>query len=255
MNATLMRLREVPMARCHAAFGRNERAWRSYLFALLVSLLLTGVPCALATDYSALSFNATVIDKETRKPIEGAVALAIWDLSYYTGHSSGIFNATEAVTDVNGKFHMAGWGPLPVPRGEGGAPRVLDPGQPSIFVFKPGYRIHVRGGDENMSFAGNPFWTGDLVRKVWADGATFELLPIQESEEYMRLFDLDAAMPLWVNCLWVRNPRMTAALVNESNRLHLAFPKYANRLHWTNFENTPADKCGNPKEILGPYLK
>jgi hypothetical protein len=234
---------------------RRMHPWWPYLVITLTMLMPSIVPRALATEYSALPFSATVIDKETGQPIEGAVALAIWQLSYYTGHSSGILNATEAVTGPDGSFHMAGWGPLPVPRDETGAPRVMQTGEPGLYVFKAGYRIYAGNGLHDHSYFGNPLWTGDLVRKVWADGRTFKMMPLQEGEEYLRHFDLESGMPLWVNCLWVKNPRMTAALVNESNRLQLAFPKYRYRLRWTHFENTPADKCGNPRDIIGPYLK
>ena len=116
---------------------------------------------AIATEYSALPFSAKVVDKETGKPIEGAVAYVIWELNYYTGHSGGpVLYTAEAITDSEGVFRMSGWGPLPVPREKVLAPLVLDPNQPGMYVFKGGYQIYAGNGPEDNRYIGNLLWTG-----------------------------------------------------------------------------------------------
>ena len=63
----------------------------------IVLAMLLAVCCspAIATEYSALPFSAKVVDKETQRPVEGAIAITVWSLSYYTGHSGGpILNIT-----------------------------------------------------------------------------------------------------------------------------------------------------------------
>jgi len=218
--------------------------------------LLAFAPCLLATEYSALPFSARVIDQETGQPIEGAVALALWQLDYYTGHGgAGFLNATEAVTGTDGIFHMSGWGPLAVPRSETGAPIVMQTGEPGLYVFKAGYRIYAGNGLQDHSYFGNPLWTGDPVRAVWADSKTISLTRAPDDEKYARIFDAQTGIPLTYKCFWAKNPRMTAALVKESNRLQAAFPGIQYRLGWAHFENAPAGACGNPRDILGPYLK
>jgi hypothetical protein len=226
---------------------------------MLAMALLALAPCSAATEYSSRPFSATVIDKETGRPIEGAVALAVWGLSYYTGHRSGPLNVTEAVTGENGVFHMAGWGPLPVPPGEREVLAILEPGQPGIYIFKAGYglymeRLYPDGRLEDQPYFGKPSWTGDLVRTAWLDGKTLSLTRAAD-DVYARLSGHQTLMWLMLNCYWARNPRMTAALINESNRLQAPLPKIIYPNAWSGFDRLPAYECGSPREVLGPYIR
>lgn len=59
------------------------------------------------------SFKGKVIDEDTNKPIEGAVALAIWTTWMMTpaGEVDDYYDAYETVTDKDGNFFIPGKGP------------------------------------------------------------------------------------------------------------------------------------------------
>lgn len=81
--------------------------------------------------YSAKEIRATVVDEETGRPLEGVVAVAIWQLE-----PSGLqirLQVTEAVTDAQGQFFIPGWGPKPRQWGW------LGHRSPLLILFKHGY--------------------------------------------------------------------------------------------------------------------
>jgi hypothetical protein len=76
--------------------------------------------------------TAIVIDAETGKPIEGAIALAQWyravSLGFGLGGSLALDKAQEAISDKDGKINIDGyWGLYIFSR------------QPGLTVYKPGY--------------------------------------------------------------------------------------------------------------------
>jgi hypothetical protein len=233
---------------------------RAPIRAVLALTLLALPLCANATEYSARPFTATVIDKETGRPLRGAVALTLWKLNFYNGYVAGILNATEAVSGPDGVFHMAAWGPMLVPKSETGAPLVMLAVQPGLYVFKAGYRLYAErteadAGRAEQSHFGDPLWTGDVVRTVWADGKTFSLTRVADTEQYAYLLNLQTLEWLRLDCHWAKNPRMTAAIVSETNRFNALFPKLEHGIGWAHFEREPPDECGSPRDLIGPYLK
>jgi hypothetical protein len=107
----------------------------------LTFILLLGAAinaCSSApSEYSAGPTYATVVDAETKQPVEGAIVVAQWKLhGGMEFHTFRVLVARESTTDASGKFHIEGWGPVPRPR-DG----VLDNADPEILVFKPGYRV------------------------------------------------------------------------------------------------------------------
>lgn len=80
--------------------------------------------------------DSRVIDADTGQPIQGAVVVAYWEMhrGSFAGDSlpCGAANVEEAVTDKNGKFHIAGWGPIH----SSCEMRSFDP---FLYVFKSGY--------------------------------------------------------------------------------------------------------------------
>ena len=98
---------------------------------LLVAVLLSMPMAACATVKGAES-TAIVIDAESGKPIEGAIALAQW----FRAASGGLFEggmlnlekAQEAYSDKDGKVNIDGfWGLF------------FFSGKPRLTVYKPGY--------------------------------------------------------------------------------------------------------------------
>jgi len=176
----------------------------------------------MALSYSAKPITATVLDAETGKPVEGVIVNAYWHLEDQGGHGLGPFNVTEAVTDSNGGFFMPGWGPMEVPQypSQPFLRARLDPNQPWLQLFKHGYKFEMVQGDESTSYLDNPFWTGSPVRESAWDGKVIKIERFQGSDrQYVNhLHGVRVSVPT-TRCWWLKNPRMTAALIREGERL------------------------------------
>jgi hypothetical protein len=81
-------------------------------------------------------YHGRVIDKETKQPIEGAVALSVWyRRTASLGHPSiAYYDAQETLTDKDGNFTIPGTSTFslnPLSR--------ID--EPRFTIFKPGYEV------------------------------------------------------------------------------------------------------------------
>jgi hypothetical protein len=182
----------------------------------LVLLLGTALnACSSApSEYSAGPTYATVVDAETKQPVEGAVVVAQWKLQGgLEFHGIGVFVARESTTDASGKFHIDGWGPLPRPR-EG----VLDHADPQILVFKSGYRV------ANLHNYGAPKERiGLAVRDSAHNGSVIELRKV--NAEFNRGFTADMMSTLLMHsverpgCNWKSIPLTLRAVDLELKAL------------------------------------
>jgi hypothetical protein len=111
------------------------RMVKATLFGLL---LVSGLgACAAPGSYTADNLDARVVDAETKQPIAGVVVVASWTLTRASTMEPsyvGSVKSEEAITDESGRFHLAGWGPIPRPRSG-----ILDVLDPEFVLFKPGY--------------------------------------------------------------------------------------------------------------------
>lgn len=111
---------------------------------MMLSLFLSA--CVTPIRYSAESIEATVVDVETRQPIEGAVVVARWPI--YGGlHPNSVrtFELLETTTDKSGSFYFPAWGPT-MYLGEG---TVMDP---EITIFRSGYGHRIVGESYHTDF-------------------------------------------------------------------------------------------------------
>ena len=93
--------------------------------------------------YFSPETRGRVVDADSGRPIEGVVVVARWDwLSYSPGnlHSPPSYDrageaahVAEAVTDGNGAFKIAAWGPVTKVGGK------IAEGVPRLLAFKSGY--------------------------------------------------------------------------------------------------------------------
>jgi len=137
----------------------------------------------LPDEYTFTEIKGTVIDAETKKPIEGVIVMALWEIEwlgrpgiYYEGGTAKVIHAEEAVTDKDGKYTIPAWGAIKRPKEW--AFRSFDP---SITFFKPGYMLEElnnyfwisswvsRGIKENYTYS--------KVRKSYWDGKIIDLEP------------------------------------------------------------------------------
>lgn len=108
--------------------------------AAIWSLVLRAAICVSVSScgiYSADEITATVVDADTKAPIEGVNVIAYWavrgGINY--GATVGYLNVMETVSDKNGRFHFSRWGPRPnFHLGE------VRQKAPALALFNGGYR-------------------------------------------------------------------------------------------------------------------
>lgn len=237
----------------------NRHKWIIGLTTIaLIGLFYTAFLKATVLSYSGAPFQATVVDKDTAKPIDGVIVAAVWHLETRGGRGAGFLNVTEAITEANGSFQMSGWGPLEVKRTleSGMLPPRLAPEQPWLILFKPGYRIGtVEGEGTTTSYLNDRHWTGEPVRMSYWNGKTIKLERfVGDDLAYQRELS-NSKWPPRGDCLWTKTPRMTAALIKETERLNRTTGQHESPTLSSIRETDAGKYCGSPTAILGPLLK
>jgi hypothetical protein len=156
----------------------------SALTPLIAGLLIASCALAVGQEEPYLEgmsygpYRGRVIDAETKQPLEGAVAVAVWSHEkIYALHSSTVlYAAREAVTDGEGRFV------IDAKVVEERAPRRTL--HPYFIVFLPGY-----AGYNLSPFSARAFRQGEFS----GEGATIGLSRLKTREE--RLRQVDAADP------------------------------------------------------------
>ena len=225
------------------------------LFVLAIPAACTGSPV-----YYAEAIEASIVDAETKKPLEGVVVVAHWQLfsSTLAGRNlAGQLMVMEAVTDQDGRFHFPSWGPKLALTG------YLDDRDPALLLFKPGYEYR---GLQNPTLS--TVNRSPIRRSQW-NGKTIALKPFKGTkEEYADRFqelnhDLDRIIsdpP--EDCNWKQLPRTIRAMREERKRLQ-AKGINLDRLFSVDqelFDNNEyftakgGPACGSPREFLQGVL-
>ena len=204
---------------CEGLYMTNRDVLIPFVFAVVATLPACG------KEYAAEPITATVIDAETKKPIEGALVVARWiaNSRNIVGQVTdvGTVEVKDAITDASGKFHFDGWG-LEYYRGDG----QLEDEDPRLTIFKHGYKLHTVANGQFSKPSGKQYG-GRAKRSVrsssW-DGETIGLTPFKGSIEEFALFvytplistDVMAlASPTKSPCAWARIPRAVSYLEQE----------------------------------------
>ncbi len=96
------------------------------------------------------SIRGTVVDAETRKPIDGAIVVGLWQLSQMPGEGFGGYaKIIVENTDKNGRFRLPFWVALKPWKWHS----LLHELAPRIVIYKPGYTVHA---SHKLSRAGYP---------------------------------------------------------------------------------------------------
>jgi hypothetical protein len=97
---------------------------------LVITLVLT-CSCAFADG----PWKGTILDIETKEPLEGAVVLAFWNRIYRTpfGTSSYFYEAKETITNKVGEFEIPSYTTINL------LPIISYMQGPEFIIFKPGY--------------------------------------------------------------------------------------------------------------------
>ncbi|MHB8455913.1 MAG: peptidase associated/transthyretin-like domain-containing protein [Acidiferrobacterales bacterium] len=192
----------------------KHRITRMFLILALGSALPA---CAgLTFYYTAKPITATVIDAETKQPLEGVIVTANWELDggIFGDYPVGQLAVMEAVTDKDGKFHFPGWGPRLAIRSH------LSPiNDPQLILFKPGYD-YLRL--TNWTDVGFGFNKGSRRGSKW-DGKVVGMKRFKGNSQGTYLgwnFEVDLNFLLETDA-WKQTPCAVLALNAEAKRVGL----------------------------------
>lgn len=198
--------------------AKNDSAVRRAMVAVGASLLLAATS-GCTREYSARPTYGFVVDAETRRPIEGAVVLAHWDLEFgLEGGSAYSWVVMETLTNAEGRFDFPAWGPRRVPDFLPGEAR-LKGHDPLVVFFKLGYQ----GIAQTQSQASKDYrrpkefpTAGPAVREWYLNGETFHYRPAGNDEQRMaeelQSFSLELDHLPGSPCIFFDIPRSFRAL-------------------------------------------
>ncbi len=202
--------------------------------------------------YSAEAIEGSVADAETGRPLEGVITVAHWQLKggFEGGTSIKELQILEAVTDPNGRYSFAAWGPRFASIGH------LDEYSPNILFFKPGYKF--------LRVSNDHWYPGrDMSKSDW-NGRTVKLEPfkgtLREYAQHMSPFNDE----LWIAgyavryhsgdpCGWKSFPRMLKAmdkLEEQLKPLRLMHNTVAAQLRAADVQLRAAG-CGTVADLIG----
>ena len=208
--------------------------------------------------YSAEPLEATVLDAQTKQPLEGVIVTANWQIEEGTMGGNvpvGQLMVLETVTDKDGVFRFPGWGSKSAPKGH------LVVHDPQLLLFKSGYEyrrlLNTFTADYNK---------GMRRRSEWS-GRTIELKPFKGTAEeyaehvYRLSSDVDSMLDFArgdKDCNWKKTPLMLAAL----HKMSLHFDAKRTKLrgwrlgqHILRIEDIPRNPvCGSPEVFFRSYL-
>jgi hypothetical protein len=177
--------------------GEDQARGRKLLSILCFWLGLISASCGHVL-YVDGPYHGRLVDKATRKPIEGAAVVAVWEkITPSVGHYiEGYYDAQETVTDQDGNFTIPGI--------VGGSPNPLVKIREPLFtMFKPGYAsygalkafkpisapsgIEVSESGGRVIFALPPLRTKEDRRTDWWNVRVRSDVP---EDKYLRLIEL-----------------------------------------------------------------
>ncbi|HET7629874.1 MAG TPA: hypothetical protein VFK03_00705 [Candidatus Saccharimonadales bacterium] len=192
------------------------------LSAFVAVLAVLFILVAWPSVYWAYPIEATVVDKDTSKPVVGAVAVANWDIVNGFPETSPVAELAieESVTDKHGHFHLAGWGPkFLFFHGQ------VDTTAPKIVIYKPGYMVSVhynnyvdKRGHWRVRAASD--WNSKKIGlRAIGDSLTkngHQLRELNNELYYVTQFA--------EGCYWQKIPEILKAIIKEENRLERLDP-------------------------------
>jgi len=206
---------------CLAVFGRAADA------------VTSGEP----THYSAEAIDGRVVDEATGQPLSGVAIAVTWDLhgGLHGTHVKWLMLA-DTVTDDNGHYHFAAWGPLGRPPNT-----ALWNSEPTLLLFKGGYKpvqkanTHGRSGPVRQTY-----WSGRDLPMRRSSGAE------KEYASDLRLFGSMLTWNFFRSCDWEKLPHLVASVLKEA-----AHVPGAPDLRATWSASARENKCRSLTNVLG----
>lgn len=125
----------------------------SLAFVLITLTLISGPGCGnqwmLFYDKPITGY---VVDTENNQPIEGAIVVAMWQLTQYLSHGFGGYaKVIEVKTDKEGKFRIPFW--FTFKPWKFNSP--MDDLTPKIVIYRPGYKVYWSHKVMRLGFPGD----------------------------------------------------------------------------------------------------
>ena len=192
--------------------------------------------------YSAESTEGWVIDADTKKPIEGVIVVAEWQL-----HKSTVggripadhLNIMETLTDGNGLYYFERWGPRSAQWG------FFIDRDPALLFYKERYKYHslqnpLRSEIDNSK----------VRRSVW-NGKTIELKrfegDLKDYASHLSFLHTSMRSILYGDkCEWKRIPKLVLAIAKQEN----IFRKNNVYNVLTSLDDISGYKCGSAEEYF-----
>jgi hypothetical protein len=156
---------------------------RIVIVSLLIVLLLSAYSEAGWLIYHEPEFQGTIVDIDSKQPIEGAVIVAEYrkaTMGLGAGSMSSIIDVRETLTDKDGHFRIPSYTTLIQP---------FSWQIPTIFIiFKPGYASLKLGlkeyftGHKSDELKGSYPWSSELIYRVIGPGIV-EIPKVKTKEE------------------------------------------------------------------------
>ena len=198
------------------------------------------------SHYSAESIEAKVIDAETKKPLEGVIVTANWQLlgGIEGSYPVGQMQVMETQTGQNGVFHFLAWGPRKRPKGH------LRENDPQLLLFKSGYEYRRLGNYMEASWGK----LREPVRRSDWHGKTIALKPFKGMmKEYVGhlSFLMGGLRFIEDDCQWKKTPRMLMALQKQADTFKVL--GIVTDIYRVDYLPTDEKRCGSVKEYFRRY--
>lgn len=227
-----------------------------------IAIVLISATLSACAAYSAKPISAIVVNAETGRPLKDVNVVVTWELEYvpmgfgYSEHrGGGLMAQMEAVTDGTGRFHAPGWGPTPIPS-DLPARSMLNPMQPSIRLFKSGYRTHIVSNSWQGGYLSDPFYKGPAERGSEWNGKAIRLTPLPEriaDHDWRLLVNPNFSASMISHCNWRTMPRYLSSLIKERERIAKQSSR-ASVSHLPQIDDVEqwggAERCGSVKRFL-----
>jgi len=157
-----------------------NKANKQNIFLLFTLMIISSTGC---TYYHEPAFKGTILDYDTKQPIEGAVVVVEYQkaTSFLAPHStSSIMDVRETLTNKEGNFALSSYTTFMAP--------IYEQIPSSLIIFRPGYaglktRTDYFTGEElREEQEGSWYWAKDLKYRISSRGIV-ELPKVRTREE------------------------------------------------------------------------
>ena len=227
------------------------------MLVMMVIGLMTGCVPLPRIYFGADEVYGTVVDAETKEPLQGVNVLEIWEQydGYYGSYSANLI-LNETVTNDKGYYYFDGWWPRFTMSGH------LEDFSPTLILYKFGYENEILSNRmSGVYLYKGKFITPSYKYSEWS-GKTIELkkfvgTPKNYAESLSSLNGFLQYDSWYSGCDWKRVPQYTAAMIKLNISLGQDRGWGPSNFTLDQLRSSGA-RCGfNPGEVekfLGKYL-